>query len=118
MAMEMMAGAGAPPMAGPGGGGPPADLAALLGAGGGGADAAQAPAPAPGGEGQDSIEIVGQMLDLGKQYLDVEPDQEDLLLMQKILTQLQQVLAKDQSDADQAMQGSTNPRAMRKAFGG
>lgn len=58
------------------------------------------------------------MLDLGKQYLDVEPDQEDLLLMQKILTQLQQVLTKDQTDADQAMQGSTNPRAMRKAFGG
>lgn len=110
MAMDMLSGRAAPP-----GGGAP-DLAALLGAGG------QTGPPAPDQPQQqaqgDPVGIVQQMLGLGKQYLDVEPDHEDLLTMQKVLTSLQQLLTKDQQDADQAMSGSTNPRALRKAFGG
>jgi len=58
------------------------------------------------------------MIDLSQQYLQAETDQEDLLSMQKISTELQQLLTKDQQDAEQAMQGKTTPRAMRKAFGG
>jgi hypothetical protein len=57
------------------------------------------------------------MLDLASQYLDVEPDEEDKLQMQKITTLLQQLLAKDQQDTDNAMSGNTSPRTIRKAYG-
>jgi len=62
--------------------------------------------------------IVQQMLDLSQDYLQNETDQEDLLAMQKIGTELQQLLAKDQQDADKMMQGTATPRGMRKAMAG
>lgn len=98
-----------PPDAGPGPGppGPPGDLAALLGGGG-----------TPTGPLDDSSAIVQQMLDLSQQYLSTEQDQEDLLTMQKISTELQQLLAKDQKDAESMMQGKPTPRGMRKALAG
>jgi hypothetical protein len=99
MVMNMMTGQGAP-------GPPPGELAGMLGMGG-------QPPPQPG----NPPEIVQQMLDLAKQYLDVEPDHEDKLAMQKVTTQLQQLLAKDQADADGALSGNTNPRTLRKALG-
>lgn len=103
MAMDLMQGRAAP--------GPPPDLAAMLGGG-----PQQAP-PATGDQGQgDPVAIVSNMLDLASQYLQVEPDEEDKLLMQKVTTQLQQLLAKDQADADGAMQGNLNPRTLRKAL--
>lgn len=118
MAMDLINGRGAAPGGGPGG--PPPDLAALLGAGG----PPPGPQPGPGSGGPDNgtapsdpVAVVQQMVDLSKQYLDVEKDQQDLLQMQKIGTLLQQLLAKDQQDADQVMSGATNPRALRKAFG-
>jgi hypothetical protein len=109
MAMDMISGRGAPP-------GPPPNLAALLGAGGG----------APGGGPQqgattqqgDPVAIVSNMLDLAQQYLQVEPDQDDKLAMQKVSTELQQLLAKDQADGDKAMSGDLGPRTLRKALGG
>lgn len=111
MAMDFIAGQGPPPG---GGGGAPPDLAALLGAG----------APGPPGPNdtadpgaQTPVEIVQAMIDAGKPYLDVEKDHEDLLTMQKILTMLQQLLTKDQQDADAIASGVTSPRALRKAFG-
>jgi hypothetical protein len=52
---------------------------------------------------------------MGKTYLDSEQDHEDLLEMQKILTQLQNLLTKDQKDSDAAMAGNTSPRTLRKA---
>lgn len=109
MAMDMISGRGAP--SGP----PPPNLAALLGAGG-----------APGGGPQqgattqqgDPVAIVSNMLDLAQQYLQVEPDQEDKLAMQKVSTELQQLLSKDQADGDKAMSGDLSARTLRKAMGG
>lgn len=126
--MDMMT-QGAPPAPDQG---PPPDLAAALGAGGpppdpygaggppaGPLDAATAAPPdqaaGPTGAGGDPVDIVTQMLDLGKGYLDAEQDHEDLLAMQKVLTDLQSLLTKDQQDADKAMQGNTTPRILRKA---
>jgi len=57
------------------------------------------------------------MIDLSQQYLGTEQDQEDLLHMQKIATELQTLLAKDQKDAESMMQGKPTPRGMRKALG-
>jgi hypothetical protein len=90
----------------------PPDLAAALGIGG-------APPGAPGGAQPQAspVDIVSQMIDLTQQYLQAEQDQEDLLAMQKIGTELQALLAKDQQDADKMMGGQATPRAMRKAYG-
>lgn len=54
------------------------------------------------------------MLDLASEYFSAEKDEEDKLNMQKVTTLLQQLLAKDQADKDQAM-GGGNMRLMRKA---
>jgi hypothetical protein len=115
MVMDMMTQGQQPPDAGP-----PPDLAAALGAG----PAAGGPPAGPQDTGQppdqgaapgDPVEIVTQMLEMGKTYLDTEEDHEDLLAMQKILTELQNLLTKDQQDADKAMQGNVSPRILRKA---
>jgi hypothetical protein len=109
-AMNMISGGG--PL---GGTGAPPDLASLLGAGAASAN----PTPdAPPTQQGDPPSIVSNMLDLASQYLQVEPDHEDKLIMQKITTQLQQLLAKDQSDADNAMSGNLNARTLRHALGG
>lgn len=123
MVMDMMT-QGQPPAA-PTDAGPPPDLAAALGAGAGGPPAGpydataaappEAPPEAPTGAGGDPIDTVSGMLEMGKGYLDSEQDHEDLLEMQKILTQLQNLLTKNQKDADQAMAGNTSPRTLRKA---
>ncbi len=101
-------GGGAPPDAGPGPGGPPPDLAGLLGGGG------PPQGPDQGGGDEDPVAILGDMLALAQEYLGVEPDEEDKLLMQKVTTLLQQLRAKDQSDKDGALGGS-NMRVFRKA---
>jgi len=66
----------------------------------------------------DSASIVQQMLDLSQSYLQNEQDQEDLLAMQKIATELQQLLTKDQQDAEKMMAGTPTSRGMRKALAG
>ncbi len=71
--------------------------------------------PNMGGQGgADPVEILGNMLDMANQYLGVENDEEDKLMMQKVTTLLQQLRAKDQADKDQAM-GGGNMRILRKA---
>ena len=60
------------------------------------------------------MQVLTQILDLANQYLQVEPDEEDKLTMQKITTLIQQLKAKDQQDQEQAM-GGANQRIIRKA---
>ncbi len=76
-----------------------------------------APAGPPGGGSeQQPLAILDQMIQLAKQYLEVEPDEEDKATMTKLLATLQQYKAKDQADTQQAMGG--NPavsRILRKA---
>jgi hypothetical protein len=85
--------------------------------GGGGDQAGPQGDPTAGQAPEDPVAIVQQMIDLSQAYLSAEQDQEDLLTMQKISTELQSLLAKDQQDADKMMQGTATPRAMRKAYG-
>jgi hypothetical protein len=103
----------------------PAALQAMLGGlGPGGPPPSGPPGPDPsmmggppdqGGGEDDPISILQQMLDLADNYGQVEPDDEDKLLMEKARTLLQQLLAKDQKDQDGLMQGKLSPSAMRKA---
>jgi hypothetical protein len=67
-----------------------------------------------GAGGDDPVAILTQMLDLANQYLQVEPDEEDKLTMQKMTTLIQTLKAKDQADTETAM-GGGNQRLMRKA---
>lgn len=86
----------------------PPDLAAAI-QGGGGADASQSSG------GGDPVDVLDQMIELAKEYLDVEPDEEDKAVMTTCLQNFQKLKAKDQAEADGAMQGKTTPRMVRKA---
>lgn len=94
--------------------GDPGPLLAMLGGG-----EPQGPPPEEqqqGGPEDEPISLLKQMLQLAAQYLQVEPDEEDKATMAKVQATLQQYLAKDQADAQQALGG--NPaisRIMRKS---
>jgi hypothetical protein len=88
--------------------GVPPELAALLGGGGDPAEAEPAPSDPP--------DILRQMLELASDYRSVEEDDEDLLSIEKVTTLIQQLLAKQQKEADGMLQGKASPRAMRRAY--
>lgn len=67
---------------------------------------------------RSTSEILEEMIESAKEYLNVEQDEEDKLTMTKVLQQLQQYLAKEQSEADGALQGKVSPRMIRKTMGG
>lgn len=94
-------------------GGPPPGLLALLqGAGG-----AQPPQQAPqsgGGDERQAIQLLKQMIQLGNQYIQVEPDAADKATMAKVLGTLHQYLAAEQKDAETALGGGPATRVMRK----
>src|SRR5690348_4501524 len=107
-------GAAPPPggSAGPGAG--PNPLAALIAGHGGpppGGPAAGPPPPGAGGGGSEDqpISLLKQMIDLGKRYVEVEPDEEDKATMTKVLSTLQGYLAKDQKENDQMLGGVMSP---------
>ena len=95
------------------------DLASLLGSLGGSPGGAPAgpPSDPQGGSEDQPIAILKQMIDLGNQYLGVEPDEADKATMAKLLATLQQYLAKDQADKDALLGGVSSPRGLRKALG-
>lgn len=60
------------------------------------------PAPAPTSNEPKQVEILDAMLQLASLYRAVEPDPQDKLTMERASTLLQQLLAKDQADRQQA----------------
>lgn len=84
--------------------------------------AAGPPGPPPSPEGPepagDTVEAIRQMIDMGMSYLDSEDDEQEKLQMSKILQMLQDFLAREQKEADEAMQGKMSPRLLRNAYGG
>lgn len=109
--MSLLAGQGGP--AGPSGSLPP-DIGALLGGGGS--------PPTPGGAAAggdnpnaDSSDLISQAIDILKQAHDVEPEPDDQATIATCIANLNKVLAKNQQEADNMLQGKSTPRAMRKA---
>lgn len=102
------------------------DPAMLMGGGGGmGAPAGPPPSiqipgqgPAPESGGSDPIALVQQAKDLLRQALDAEPDEEDKLLLEKMLTEAQQYVATQQKIVDSATGAGPGAKVMRKAAGG
>ena len=89
----------------------PPGLADLLGGGG-------APPQQGGGDESSALQILKQMIQLGKQYVDVEPDPEDKATMGKILQLLLQYEAKDQKEKDAALGTSPALKHVRNVYGG
>lgn len=80
---------------------------------GGGEPAPEEAAPAEGGG--DTTSILEQMIQLAKQYLEVEEDPEDQETMSKLLSTLMKYKADEQREKDGLLQGKFTPRAMRRA---
>lgn len=106
---------------------PPALLAILAAhqqAAGGAPGTPPQPGPAPQPQGQPQpeasdderqpIAILKQMIDLGNQFVQVEPDAADKATMAKLLATLHQYLAKEQSDAEAALGGGPATRLLRR----
>lgn len=95
---------------------PPA-LLAVLAAHQGGAQP-QAPQPAPQEQDESErgpIEILKQMIQLGNQFIQEEPDAADKATMAKLLATLHQYLAQEQKDAESALGGGSATRLLRRA---
>lgn len=104
--MDMLGQAGGAP-GGPPPGPPPPDPSQTAGP----------PPPAgPGGGGGDPSDLIREMLDILDEYKASEEDEEDLLLVEKIGTQLQQLLANNQKELDGAMKGTISPKLLRKQY--
>lgn len=105
---------------------PPALLAILAAhqQAAGGAPGTPQPGPQPQPQGQPQpetsdderqpIQILQQMIALGNQFIQVEPDAEDKATMAKLLATLHQYLAKEQQDAEGALGGGPATRILRR----
>lgn len=106
----LQGGAGPAPMGGPAA--LPPDIMAALG---GGMEEGAGPASivdgAPGGGEDPLIDAI----DLIQEAIDAESDQEDIQVMLQCQAKLQQILAKNQAEADGMMQGKASPRGIRRA---
>ena len=97
------------------GDGVPPGLEGLLG---GPPESIQVSPPEEEGPSGDPAGILRDILDLCREYQNVEQDDEDLLQIEKVTTLLQQLLANNQKEADGMMQGKMSPRGLRKALSG
>lgn len=96
----------------PGGGLPPT---ISLGGGPGPDSAPPVPSAGGGGGSEDKpLALIRQMISLGKQYIDVEPDPEDKATMGKLIATLLAYEAKDQKENDAAMGAGPAVKALRR----
>jgi hypothetical protein len=68
--------------------------------------------------GESTIDILNQMLDLAKLYMEVDEDEEDKMTMAKVLSILQGYLAAEQRESQDAMQGKLSPKLLAQSYGG
>jgi hypothetical protein len=75
-----------------------------------------APLPYPEEEeaAGDPASLIREMLALADEYRMAEQDDEDLLAMEKARTLLQQLLAAQQKQQDELVQGKASPAALRR----
>jgi hypothetical protein len=103
------------------GGGAPGEAPPDMGAGGQPpVDIGMPPEAAPPGGGEESgpVEVLKQALDMVKQAISAEPDEQDKLTLEQATTLIQKVLANNEKLADQAIGAGPGARFLRKAQGG
>lgn len=103
--MDMLQQAGGPGGVSPGPPGPPAPP-----------EGAGSPPPGQASDGGDPSDLIREMLDILDEYKQTEEDEADLLLINKIGVQLQQLLANNQKELDDAMGGKISPKLLRKQY--
>jgi len=107
---------GGPPM---GGGMMPPDMGGMGGPPPGGPMGPPPMEPGPGAEpAGDTADVIRQMIDMAKQYMDVEDDDTEKAQMAAVLKTLTDFLAREQKEQDDAMGGKLSPRLMRQAYSG
>lgn len=87
---------------------PPEAFAAMAGGG-------EAPPPEGGGPISD---LLRQILSLAGQYKDQEQSEQNILLIEQVTTQVQKILANEEKEADDLLQGKMSPSAVRSAVSG
>ena len=59
-------------------------------------------------------DLIRQMLEIADRYRQVEQDDEDLFAMEKVRSDLQGLLAAQQKESDDLLQGKASPKALRR----
>jgi len=95
-----MMGAGPPPM-----GGPPPPM---------GPPAMGPPPTGDQGAAPDAADLLRQILDLADEYRQQEDSDQNLLLVEQLRTIAQKILANEEKQHDDALQGKLSPSAIRK----
>jgi hypothetical protein len=68
----------------------------------------------PQGNTMAGPDVLKSMLELASQYAEVEQDEEDLLAIEQARTLIQKLLAKQQREQDDAMQGKMSAGFLRR----
>lgn len=102
-----------------GGGGSPLPLDAFIGQGGFPSPGMGSPGRDPGAESggempSDPTEILRQAIEMVKEYLNTEKDDEDLAAASKVIAALQSILAKQQKETDAAVGITPQSKYMRR----
>lgn len=85
----------------------PPEISALMGGG-------QQPQEESGG---NALDLIREALELVRQYAQQEESEQGTLEAEKITTLLQGLLATEEKELDDAMQGKASPRLLRQAYG-
>jgi antitoxin component HigA of HigAB toxin-antitoxin module len=64
------------------------------------------------------MELIRQALELVRQYAAQEESESGTLDAEKISSLLQQILANEEKEMEDAMQGKASPKMLRSAYGG
>lgn len=111
---------GGPPPGPPGDmGGPPPGLAGMLGGmGGPGGPPPGPPEPEGPPAPESTSDVIKQMVEAALAYLDIETDEQEKAQMAAVLKSLQDFLAREQKEEQDAMGGKMSPRLLSKAYSG
>lgn len=74
--------------------------------------------PEPAGGGGDPAELYREILDLLAQARQAEDSEQDKLALEKVSTLIQQLLASEEKEEEEAMGGKMSPALLRRTYGG
>ena len=72
----------------------------------------------PDAPAADGPQLLRDAIDVIREYLSVEQDDEDKAVAEQVTTLIQKLLAKQQKEQDGLLQGKMSPGAVRRALSG
>lgn len=73
--------------------------------------------PAEGPDAGDHSGLLRDILDMVRQAAQQADDEQEALTLEKVSTMMQQILAQQEKQDQELMQGKMNPAALRRALG-